>query len=150
MTTYSFKDVQANITGPGGSINLGYGSGASDEGVTIEMVEDKNKMDIGADGSVQHNLHAGNAATYTFHLQKVSPANQQLMAMYNAQRITSLLWGKNVITVANPISGDSMTGTVAAFKRSANMAYGKDAAVQMWAFDVGHSTGYLGSNNSNS
>ncbi|WP_261278734.1 DUF3277 family protein, partial [Serratia ficaria] len=44
MSTYSFLDVSANITGVGGSIDLGNGAATSDEGITITMSENKNTM----------------------------------------------------------------------------------------------------------
>lgn len=149
MPTYSFMDVNSNVTGPGGSINLGYGSASAEEGITIEKVEAKNKMDIGADGTPQHNLHAGNGATYTYHLLKTSAANRQLMQMYNLQRLSSIAWGINMITVGNAVSGDSMAGSQAAFQGPPTFTYGKDAVVMNWAFDVGISTGYLGDGSSN-
>ena len=46
--TYSFIDVQATLVGPTGVIELGYGAAVAEEGITIEMAEDKNAMLIGA------------------------------------------------------------------------------------------------------
>ncbi|MCD4564801.1 phage protein, partial [Klebsiella pneumoniae] len=59
MSTYSFIDVSASLTGPTGSIDLGYGSANSEEGITVVMAEAKNTMTVGADGEVMHSLHAG-------------------------------------------------------------------------------------------
>ncbi|WP_252408348.1 phage protein, partial [Escherichia coli] len=59
MSTYSFIDVSASLTGPTGSIDLGYGSANSEEGITVVMAEAKNTMTVGADGEVMPGLHAG-------------------------------------------------------------------------------------------
>ncbi|GAB7212501.1 hypothetical protein OS31_40110 [Dickeya oryzae] len=77
MPTYSFMDVTATLVGPTGSIDLGYGSANSDEGITVTMAEAKNTMTIGADGEVMHSLHAGKAGTVTINLQKTSPVNKK-------------------------------------------------------------------------
>ncbi len=45
MSTYSFIDVSASLTGPTGSIDLGYGSANSEEGITVVMAEAKNTHD---------------------------------------------------------------------------------------------------------
>lgn len=58
MSTYSFMDVTATLTGPTGSIDLGYGSASSEEGIVVAMGGPKNTMTIGADGEVMHSLHA--------------------------------------------------------------------------------------------
>lgn len=100
--TYSFIDVKASITGPGGSFSLcGDSEGVAEEGIRIEPVDSKNTMTMGAVGGM-HNLHANNPATVTLVLLKNSPVNQQLMDMYNAQRVSSATWGKN--TIVRPIA----------------------------------------------
>ncbi len=43
--TYSFIDVSASLTGPTGSIDLGYGSANSEEGITVAMTEAKKHHD---------------------------------------------------------------------------------------------------------
>ena len=73
--TYSFIDVNAVLTGPGGSINLGYGAAVADEGFTIEFVDDKNTMTPAADGAIMHSLHASKAAMLTVRVLKTSKAN---------------------------------------------------------------------------
>jgi hypothetical protein len=83
VATYSFIDVAASIVGPGGSFSLGYGSGNSEEGISIAMTEEKNTMSIGADGSVMHSLHAGNGGTVTLRFLKTSPTNQMLSVMFD-------------------------------------------------------------------
>ncbi len=87
--TYSFIDVSASLTGPTGSIDLGYGSANSEEGITVTMTEAKNTMTVGADGEVMHSLHAGKSGTITVTLLKTSPVNKKLSLMYNAQSQSS-------------------------------------------------------------
>lgn len=147
MATYSFIDVQASITGPGGSFSCGYGAGNAEEGITIEMVEDKNKMDIGSDGSVMHSLHAGKAATITFHLLKTSPTNQLFQQLYATQTISSAMHGKNIISVQNPVMGDATSASQCAFKKFPNNNYSKDGNMMDWAFDCGVCDGLLGEGN---
>ena len=106
MGTYSFQDVNGAITGAGGAINLGNGAGNAEEGILIEQLEDKNIMTIGADGQGMHSLVAGNAATVTVTLLKTSPVNAQLMQMYNYQKTSSVLWGKNTIVISDFGRGD--------------------------------------------
>ncbi|WP_210531159.1 phage protein, partial [Pantoea ananatis] len=101
MSTYSFMDITASMTGPTGSIDLGYGSANSEEGITVTMTEAKNTMTIGADGETMHSLHAGKSGTVTINLQKTSPVNKKLSLMYNAQSQSSALWGNNVFLLRN-------------------------------------------------
>jgi hypothetical protein len=137
-------DVNASIVGPGGSFSLGYGSGNSEEGITVAMVENKNTMTIGADGSVMHSLHAGNGGTVTVRFLKTSPTNQQLAEMYDTQRVSSALWGQNTIVISDPARGDTITCTNVAFQRWPQVGYQKDGGVQEWAFDAGQINGILG------
>lgn len=141
---YSFLDVSVSIIGLGGSFNLGSGSGAAEEGISVEMAEDKNSMLTGADGTVMHTLNAGNAGTVTVRLLKTSPTNALLSAMYNAQRINSAAWGKNVITVRNTSTGDVSICVDCAFKRWPSNTYAKAPNVMEWTFDAGRIDGFLG------
>ena len=38
LGTYSFLNIQATITGPGGSFAVGSSSGNSDEGISVSML----------------------------------------------------------------------------------------------------------------
>lgn len=135
MATYSFLDVTASIVGPGGAFPLATGAAPAEEGVTIEMTEDKDNMVIGADGEGQHNLHAGQSGTLTFRFLKTSPTNALLSAMYNLQSVSSAVWGQNTIVVSNIMTGDVTTGIQAAFRRQPNNAYAKDGATVEWVFN---------------
>jgi structural protein KPP10_ORF10 len=134
--TYSFTDVQASISGPGGSFSLGSGVGNAEEGITIDMIEDKNTMTIGADGSGMHSLHASKAARATVRLLKTSPANAMLSALYSFQQQSSALWGQNLITLGDIARGDQITLRDVAFARQAPVTYAKDGGVVEWMFDA--------------
>lgn len=135
MATYSFQDVQATLAGPTGFIDLGYGAGVAEEGITVEMAGDKNTMMIGADGEGMHSLHADKSGTVTVRLLKTSPKNAQLMAMYDAQTLSSALHGNNVIVIRNPVSGDVTTCRSCAFKKKPPLNYKKDGDIVEWTFD---------------
>lgn len=147
MATYSFLDVQATLTGPSGSIQLGQGAENSEEGITIEQTNDRNVMVTGADGAVMHSLRASNAGTITVNLLKTSPTNAKLSDMYNAQTVSSLLHGKNVITIRNVATGDTVVATQVAFKRDPNNSYATEGGTMQWQFDAGHINTKLGSGN---
>ncbi|MCE2563380.1 phage protein [Komagataeibacter sp. FNDCF1] len=142
--TYSFQDVTASIVGSGLAVSLGSDAGAAEEGISIEMEADKTNLVVGADGSYMHSLHAANAGTITVRLLKNSPQNALLSAAYNAQRLSSALWGKNVIVVRQNVSGDTLTAAGAAFLRWPNTEYANDGGVVTWAFRCGIIDGVLG------
>lgn len=135
MATYSYNDVSANIAGPTGEVDLGYGSGSSDEGISIEMAGDKNTMTIGGDGDGMHSLHADKSGHVTSRHLKTSPTNALLMAMYDAQTINGALHGQNVIVVRNSRSGDITTCRGVAFKKKPTIKYSKDGDIMEWPFD---------------
>lgn len=144
MATYSFQDVVAAISGVGGSINLASGAAVAEEGITIESVEDKNVMTIGADGSGMHSLVANEASTVTVRLLKTSPVNAQLQLMYNLQTKSSLTHGKNVISIRDVVRGDSITLTQVAFKKRPSINYAKEGGMVEWTFDAVKTTQVLG------
>lgn len=133
--TYSFINVTASYVGPTGSIDLGYGSGTAEEGISVTAVEDKNNMMIGADGSGMHTLRAGTACTLTVSLLKVSPANKQLQNDYNLASTSSALWGMGVITIRNTASKDLAVFRMCAHKRQPDFNNAKDGDVVQWQFD---------------
>ncbi|MEI9692535.1 DUF3277 family protein [Atlantibacter hermannii] len=144
MSTYSFIDVTASMTGPTGIIDLGYGSANSEEGITVTMTENKNTMTIGADGEVMHSLHAGKAGTITVTLLKTSPTNKKLSLAYNAQSQSSALWGNNVFVIRNSASGDITTARSCAFQKQPDHANAKEGGTVSWVFDAGKIDQLLG------
>ena len=145
MATYSFQDVVATISGVGGSINLAAGAGVAEEGITIEPMEDKSVMTIGADGSGMHSLVANEASSVTIRLLKTSPVNRQLQEMYNQQTKSSANHGKNTITVRDAVRGDNITLTEVAFKKRPTVTYAKEGGLMEWTFDAIKTTAVLGS-----
>jgi hypothetical protein len=148
MPVFSFLDVQASITGPFGSFPLSVGpgvGGVAEEGISIEFTEDKDRQLIGADGSVMHSLNASKAGKATLRLQKTSPVNSQLAQMFNEQITSSLFWAKNLIVVANSVTGDNYTLTGVAFTRFPANHYAKEAGLIEWEFNVGFIDVILGS-----
>jgi hypothetical protein len=141
---YSFLNVVCGIVGPGGAFNLGAGASVSEEGISIEPVEDKNVMTIGADGKGQHSLLASDAAKVTVRLLKTSPINAALMAMFDGQSISSGLWGQNVITVADIARGDITIAQSCAFTKKPAINYKKEADLIEWTFDSISATTILG------
>ncbi len=140
---YSFKNVSAALVGAGGVLNLGDGAASAEEGISIEPVEDKNIMQIGADGRGQHSLIASDAKLVTVRLLKTSPVNQGLMNMYNLQSSSSQLWGQNVITVSDS-RGDLHVLQACAFKKVPSINYAKEAGMNEWVFDCIAGTSILG------
>lgn len=144
MATYSFNDIVAAITGTGGTINLGAGASIAAEGITIDPVEDKNVMTIGADGAGMHSLVASSAATVTVRLLKTSPTNRLLQEMYNVQTASAATHGDNVITIRDVARGDTITLTGVAFKTCPSLTYAKEGGTVEWVFDAIKSTRILG------
>lgn len=132
--TYSFMDVTATLVGAGAVIDLGYGAAVADEGITISMAGDKNAMVIGADGEGMHSLRADKSGTVTVRLLKTSPANAKLQALFNAQSLSSSLWGQNVITINHTGSGDNTVARSCAFAKKPDLAYKKDGDLVEWQF----------------
>ncbi|HWI02393.1 MAG TPA: phage protein [Acidimicrobiales bacterium] len=141
---YSFLDVVASLSGPGGTVDLAAGAGAAEEGITIEPTEDKNIMTIGAGGEGMHSLVAGEASTVTVRLLKTSPVNAQLQTMYNAQTQSSLLHGRNSITVRNLAGGDLVNLARVAFARRPTVTYAKEGGMMEWTFHAVKTSQNLG------
>lgn len=146
MSAYSFLNVGCAIAGPGGALNIGAGAGNAEEGITITPAEDKNVMNIGADGKGQHSLIASDARHAKVKLLKTSPVNGQLMTMYNLQSSSSTLWGINTIVLTNTGQGDLLTLQQVAFKKVPENAYSKEAGFNEWEFDAIKGDQFLGQN----
>lgn len=145
MSTYSFMDVSASLSGVSGVIDLGYGSANAEEGITVTMTEAKNTMTTGADGEVMHSLHAGKSGTITVTLLKTSPVNKKLSLAYNEQSLSSASWGNNVIVIRNKVSGDITTARAVAFQKQPDHANAKVGNTVSWVFDCGKVDQVLGS-----
>ena len=144
MSTYSFMDFSASMTGPTGIIDLGSGSANAEEGVTVAMTEAKNTMTVGSDGEVMHSLHAGKSGAVTVTLLKTSPVNKKLSLAYNAQSQSSALWGNNVFVLRNNVSGDIVTIRSAAFQKQPDFVNAKIGTTVAWVFDGGKVDQLLG------
>lgn len=147
MSAYSFIDVTATLAGPGGVVNLGYGAAVAEEGISVVMAGDKNAMVIGADGEGMNTLRADKSGSITVRLLKTSPQNPQLMAMYDAQSMSSSLWGNNLITVTQVNAGDIHTARQVSFKKKPDIKYAKDGDILEWVFDAVKIDGILGTYN---
>lgn len=134
--TYSFLSVVAALVGPGGAISLGEGAGASDEGISVDSTGEINTMQVGADGSGQHSLHADRSGRLTVRLLKTSPTNALLMSMYNLQTSSPALHGQNTITITDMNRGDVITARQAAFTKAPSLSYGKEAGMNEWEFSA--------------
>jgi len=143
MSAYSFMDISAAITGPGGAFSL-TGQGSAEEGITVEPVEDVNIMKTGADGKAMHSLVASRAATITIRLLKTSPLNAQLQNLFDYQTASSARHGQNVITIRDAARGDNITGEECAFRKLPPNTYAKEGGVQEWVFDSGKCIQKLG------
>jgi hypothetical protein len=131
--TYGFGNIMASISGPGGSFPLGAGAGAAEEGITIEPDGDKVTKTVGADGAVMYNLHADMSGRVLIRLQKISPTNALLGAMYAVQITDSGLTGINTILVNDIARGDNISLRGCAFSRPPTLTYGTLGGVMEWA-----------------
>lgn len=144
MGTYSFKSVGCAIDGPGGNINLGYGAGVAEEGISVEPVGDRNTMTEGADGEVMHSLAAGEAGILRVRLLKTSITNARLMVMWNLQRASGASHGQNTISINDFQRGDVIQCTEVAFAREPTQTWAKVGAMTEWTFHAGHVHSQLG------
>jgi hypothetical protein len=135
LGTYSFLDVQGSILGPGMSFNIGQDEGIAEEGITIEMEGDKGSITPGADGSGMHNLHAYSGGVATIRLLKTSPLNAALSQGYNFQTTSSALYGQNIISIRNPVTGDTIVCTGCGFRKLPNNVNGRDGGMLDWIFN---------------
>lgn len=132
--TYSFADVTCSITGPGGSYLLSE-QGVADEGITIEMTDDKSTMTTGATRGGMHSLHESRAARVTIRLLKNSPANRVLTEMYRFQTRSSAFFGQNTISLSNAVWQDDHTCAACAFVRMPTNTNAKDGGTMEWVFN---------------
>jgi hypothetical protein len=131
--TYSFVNIAASINGPNGAFPLAAGSGAAEEGITVEPTGDKATMVVGADGSVMYSLHADQSGRVLIRLQKISPTNALLGAMYVADTSTSALYGLNTIIINDMARGDNISLRGCGFSRAPTINYGREGGIMEWA-----------------
>lgn len=146
MGVYSFIDTSATWTGPGGTLSLGSTSGVADEGITIEYAEEIGHMDIGADASVQHSLHANKSGKITIRVLKTSPINQQISAKIAFQRASAANYGQDTFSIANLVTGDIITCQHVAPSKFSPITYAKDAGMNEWELNAGLIEPTLGGN----
>lgn len=137
LGTYSFLDTVATISGPGGVFQIGSSAGVADEGITVEMIEEKDNMKVSADGQAMHALNAASSAKIRVRLLKTSPVNALLGGMYNFQTASSLNHGQNTIVITDVARGDVITASQVAFVKFPNISYAKDPAMNEWEFNAG-------------
>jgi len=137
MSAYSFLDIVGSIVGPGGLISIGNGTGSAKEGIEIKWKEDKNKQTIGADGTAMNVLSADDSAEVSVKLLRTSTWNALLQIMYNYQKSTALLWGKNHSVFTDMARGDFVTLADMAFKKCPGWDAKEAPDVVEWTFDVG-------------
>ena len=144
MATYAFANIVGTISGPGGVIPIGSGSGVGEGGITVTPTTDKNTMMIGADGSGMNSLMADSSGNVTVRMLKTSATNSALSLMYNYQTQSSLTHGQNTIQFMDIARGDSVTCTGVAFKKQVELTYGKEGGENEWTFDATSVTIILG------
>jgi hypothetical protein len=140
---YSFLDVNASISGPGGSFSI-KDAGLSDEGISVSQTSDKNTMMVGAAGDGMHSLRASTAVRVTISLLKTGIGNAQLNELYRHQMTSSAYWGQNTITITNAVTGDSIMLTGCAFVKQTDLGYKTEGGLNVWAFDCIASQQILG------
>ena len=131
---YSFLDFNVAITGPNVSADLS-GSGFSGEGVKITMLEEKDTMTIGAGGAGMHALRGSKAGKVIISLLKTGPGNALLSQAYNLDSQSSATWGRNQVTISNPVSGDNITCQNCAFIKQPDNANGDAGGMMEWEFN---------------
>ena len=145
MSAYSFTDITASIAGPGGAFSVGSDAGASEEGITVSMVEPANHMTIGAGGAAMQALNAAKAGKVTIRLLKTSPVNAQLSALYNFQHEAgAAAWGQNVLTITDIARGDTYVCVQGSFVKFPDNTYNKNGNSLDWEFEFGEVDPLLG------
>ena len=55
--------------------------------------------------------------------------------LYRYQAISSAFWGRNIVTVTNPVSGDAIVATGGAFVKQSDLGYSTEGGLNVWAFE---------------
>lgn len=136
--TYSFLDVQCAIAGPGGNFVIGQGPGGiSEEGITVVYDTDIGTLSWGADGEPMHSLHAAHGGHCSIRVQKTSPYNAMLNQMYLTQTTSSANYGGNLITVSNPVRGDTIVMQACGFRKMPDNVNAVLGGMMEWIFNCG-------------
>jgi len=136
MKTYSFMDTQATLIGPGANINLGFGAGIAEEGLTFEAAGDRSGMTIGADGQGFHALYGDRSGVITVRVLKTSPINGLLAAAMAFQSTSAANFGQNTITCVNTALNDTITCQQVGFAKLPMVEYTKDPKFNEWRFNA--------------
>lgn len=136
-STYSFMDVTATLAGATGVVDLGFGSAVTKEGITVATANPRNTMTVGADGEVMHSLKADKSGTVTVRLLYTSPVNSTLQTMFDAQSLSSSVWGNNVITIRNKGNNEIITCRSVAFQKLPDRTFSEEGQMVEWVFDCG-------------
>ena len=134
FTTYSFLDVQATLTSPSVTFDIG-SAGVADDAIRISMVGEKTTMTIGADGDGQHNMIASNASRCEISFLKDAPGNALMNQLYNFQSSSSANTGNIQITISNNVMGDVIQLTGGAIAKQADIAYTREGPANVWSMN---------------
>lgn len=135
MATYAFQNITASLVGPGVAIDLGMGSSAAEEGISVTMSAPRNEKTMGADGNGMHSLKADKSGTVTVRLLETSSRNALLQAAFNVQQNAPEYWGANVITIRNRGNNETTVCRGCAFQGQPEIKYGAVAGIKEWVFD---------------
>jgi hypothetical protein len=146
---YSFPDVKCTLVLTGiGTIYLGAGSGYTDGGLSITMVEDKSTMTTGADGQVMHSLHAGRAGIVAIRLLKTATVNGTLSDAYYLTTASGKAHGNGTFRIKDISKeagdGDDIGCYDVAFAKFADLTYAKEGGEMVWTFHCGRIHHILG------
>lgn len=132
---YGFQGISANLVGPGGNVDLAFGSGAAEDGLTFEPLADQSTVEVGADGFLAHSLSASTAHAITARYSKVSPeTNKILQIMANLQQVNPSLNGTNILTLRDIYNGDTIICEFVAFTKWSPLNYARQAGKNEWTF----------------
>lgn len=136
LIAYSFVDVSATFSCPGGIVRLGNGAAVADEGISVEKAEDYNTMIVGTEGDILQCRHSGTHGTIRIRLLKHSESNGQLMNIMKSLKGSE--WGIGNFSVRNRSNGDSVSAAEVAFTGPPALVFGKIAGMLEWLLHAGH------------
>ena len=138
---YSWNDVVMTITGPGGTLTIGKGTGGADGGVKITQMSDVNVFEPGLGDTGMHHKQETSAKSIEVNMLAGADENLILRTMYNIQKSgDSSIWAENVITIKTRLPGMTIgVYTGCAFKTLPEIGLANQAAPLVWTFDVKNS-----------